>query len=99
MKKIIRIALIVLCVAVASAELTHIAAAERIESVESDASARAVSGGIEVKATEETKFEIYSITGQQVKTLTVSGEPQTIELPNGCYIVRCPQWSKKVVVR
>ncbi len=77
----------------------YLFAAERIENVASDAKVTPVSGGIEVSAVESTRFEVYSITGQQIKVVTVSGESQTIDLPNGCYIVRTPQWSKKVIVK
>lgn len=58
------------------------------------------SGGIEitVPAATTTTFYIFSITGQLVKTVDVS-ESAFVELHNGCYIVKCAQWSKKVVVK
>lgn len=99
MKRIIRIAFVAICTALAAASGSYMLAAERIESVAPEAKATPVSGGIEVSASEQTRFEVYSITGQQIKAITISGEAQTIELPNGCYIVRCPQWSKKVIVK
>lgn len=46
------------------------------------------------------KFHIYSITGQLVKTVTVPAKSEErIELKCGCYIVKCSQWSKKVMVK
>lgn len=42
--------------------------------------------------------EIYSITGQLIKKFSLGEGTVTIELPRGCYIVRCASWSKKVVV-
>lgn len=45
-------------------------------------------------------FYIYSITGQMIKELTVDqSETATVELPAGCYIVRCETGTRKVVVR
>lgn len=99
MKRIVRIAFIALCTVFVAAEGFDVFAAERIEAVATDSKAIPVRGGIELSAVEQTRFEIYSITGQQIKSVTVSGETQTVELPKGCYIVRCPQWSKKVVVK
>ena len=45
-------------------------------------------------------FQIFSITGQLVKTVSMAGpSKETVELPRGCYIVKCSQWSRKVVVK
>lgn len=45
-------------------------------------------------------FQIYSIVGQLVRTVTVrAGDTEQLELRAGCYVVRCGRWSKKVVVR
>lgn len=99
MKRILRIAFVVLCAVITSATGSYVFAAERIETVANDAKAIPVRGGVELSASEQTRFEIYSITGQQVKSVTINGESQTIELPKGCYIVRSPQWSKKVIVK
>ena len=88
-----------LCMACGSASVSYISATERIDNLTETATVTPVRGGIEVNSTEQTRFEIYSITGQQIKSVTVNGESQTIELPNGCYIVRTPGWSKKVLVK
>lgn len=45
------------------------------------------------------QFQIYSITGQAIKTVTVGHGTTTVELPRGYYIVKCSQWSKTVVVK
>ncbi len=43
-------------------------------------------------------FQIYSITGRLEKSFTLRDASQTVDLPQGCYIVRCEKWSKKVIV-
>lgn len=46
------------------------------------------------------KFYIFSITGQMIKSIEIGGgDHMIIELPNGCYIVKCDQWSKKIIVK
>ena len=82
-----------------SASASYIFAAEQVDNLTQTATAKPVRGGIEVTSTDQTRFEIYSITGQQIKSVTVNTESQTIELPSGCYIVRTPGWSKKVIVK
>lgn len=52
-----------------------------------------------VPSDESVNFQIYSITGQIVKTATVSHGSTTIELPKGYYIVKCIHWSKSVIVK
>lgn len=47
----------------------------------------------------EFNFRIYSITGQVIKTLKLSEGSEMIELPQGCYIVKCEVWSKKIIIR
>lgn len=58
-------------------------------------------GGVELEVPEGTvsTFYIYSITGQLVQTIKLASGSEVIELPQGCYIIKCKQWSKKVVVR
>lgn len=43
-------------------------------------------------------FNIYSITGQLVKRVQFSQGSMSVDLPSGCYIVKCERWSKKVIV-
>ncbi len=61
---------------------------------------KAVPQGIELTVTdgEVHHFNIYSITGQMVKSIDVA-ESVTVDLPQGYYIVKCKDWSKKIVVR
>lgn len=60
-------------------------------------------GHIELAAVDQAAtFSLYSITGQLVKSVTVSaGSTMTLDLPKGVYIVRCAegQWVKRVMVR
>lgn len=93
----IRIALLALAAAT-FAPAADAFADTRIETVERPAVA-ATDGGIVLSAPEATLFEVYSITGQLVRQVTVEGAQHKVELPNGCYIVRCALWSKKVVVK
>lgn len=62
---------------------------------------KTVNGGIELtnNSSETITFHIYSITGQIIKSLELSGGRIMVDLPQGCYIVKCNKWSKKVVVR
>lgn len=58
-------------------------------------------GGVELDVPEgmNCTFYIYSITGQLVQTVKLTSASEVIDLPQGCYIVKCKQWSKKVIVR
>lgn len=94
-----RILFLAIVAAMASGTVGYASADDRIEEVEVEREATPCSNGIRLAATEHTVFEIYSITGQKVKSASVDNGSTTIELPKGCYIVRCPQWSKKVVVK
>ena len=60
-----------------------------------------LSGGISLTTPSDktTKFLIYSITGQVIKTITVSSGEVIVELPKGYYIVKCENWSKQAIVR
>lgn len=58
-------------------------------------------GAIEIKTfgIQTYHFHIYSITGQLLKRVALSNGASTIiELPQGCYIVKCEKWSKKVAI-
>lgn len=73
---------------------------EQISTVNEVPAARPVSGGIELTTPGDTPccFYIYSITGQMVKSAEISGSA-VVDLPRGCYIIKCAKWSKKVVVK
>lgn len=47
---------------------------------------------------EAHQFYIYSITGQMIKSVEVR-ETAVVDLPCGYYIVKCREWSKKIVVK
>ena len=59
-------------------------------------------GGLTLTASQDepSVFMIYSITGQLVKNIRAdAGESTSVRLQGGCYVVRCKNWVKKVVVR
>ena len=48
----------------------------------------------------ETTFMIYSITGQLMRNVKITGNNETnVDLPQGYYVVKCHAWSHKIVVR
>ncbi len=61
---------------------------------------KTVSQGIELTVPdgESHQFYIYSITGQMIKSVEVR-ETAIVDLPCGYYIVKCREWSKKIVVK
>lgn len=58
-------------------------------------------GYIELTApdAEPVKFEIFSITGQLIKSVTVKGATTKVDLPKGFYIIKCDSWTKRVMLR
>ena len=99
MKRIFRI--MMLCMlALFGAGAGFVAVADDPVEVAADESrAQSVDGGIRLTSSAREAFEIYSITGQKVKSVAVEGSSVKVDLPKGCYIVRTARWSKKVVVR
>lgn len=61
---------------------------------------KAVSQGIELTVPDgdSHQFYIYSITGQMIRSVEVR-ESAVVDLPCGYYIVKCREWSKKIVVK
>ena len=93
-----------LCVALAVGAVSVTAYAEpRVEQVSSDeTTVIGGKGSIAMVAGEsDATFNIYSITGQLIKTVRVAaGTKVTIDVPKGFYIVKCAgRWSRKVVVK
>ena len=93
-----------LCVALSVGSVSvNVFAAPRVEQVSSDETT--VYGGkgtiAMVAGESDATFNIYSITGQLIKTVRVTaGTKVTIEVPKGFYIVKCAgKWSRKVVVK
>ena len=75
--------------------------APNVELAEQSVEVRVVHGGIElVNNTDQVMhFQIYSITGQMVKNINLAHGSATVDLPQGCYIVKHPKGTQKVVVR
>ncbi len=71
------------------------------EIVKNEPSVRVIPGGLELTSGsgKSCHFAIYSITGQLVKQITITDSSVTIDLPQGYYIVKCNEWSKKVIVK
>ncbi len=102
MKRLLYI--LTLCVALAvGAVSATMAATPRIEQVSSEETT--VMGGkgtiAMVAGDNDVTFNIFSITGQLIKTVRVNaGTKVTIDIPKGFYIVKCAgRWSRKVVVK
>jgi len=64
-------------------------------------SVRVVDGQVEISVPGDDNVQvvIYALTGQVVKTLTVSPGVTAIELPAGYYIIKCGKLSQRVIVR
>lgn len=58
-------------------------------------------GFVELTAPEgdSVKFEIFSITGQLIKSVTVKGSTVKVDLPKGFYIIKCENWTKRVMIK
>jgi len=74
---------------------------QRVETVATGPSAQGAEGRIVFTAgNSDATFNVYSITGQLVKVVRVSADQRiSVEFTKGFYIVKCSQWSRKVVVR
>lgn len=66
-----------------------------------ETTAKASEGQIVLTSADEkpVTFQIYSIIGQLVKSVTVHSGEIIVELPRGYYIVKCEKWTKQVIVR
>ena len=102
MKRLLYIFTLCVALAVGSVSVTMVAS-PRIEQVSSDETT--VLGGkgtiAMVAGDSDVTFNIFSITGQLIKTVRVNaGTKVTIDVPKGFYIVKCAgKWSRKVVVK
>ncbi|MBQ2075206.1 MAG: T9SS type A sorting domain-containing protein [Muribaculaceae bacterium] len=103
MRRALYILTLSVALAVGSVSVTMVASPTRVEQVSSDETT--VVGGkgtiAMVAGDGDTTFNIYSITGQLIKTVRVNaGTRVTIDMPKGFYIVKCAgRWSRKVVVK
>lgn len=75
-------------------------ASQRMDTDIASVSASSTGITLSVKGEKAERFYVFSITGQLVKTIDVDAAGvRTVELPRGCYIVKCSHWSKKVMVK
>ncbi|MBP5687390.1 MAG: T9SS type A sorting domain-containing protein [Muribaculaceae bacterium] len=102
MKRLLYIFTLCMALAVGAVGVSSYAA-PRVEQVSSDETN--VYGGkgtiAMVAGDSDATFNVYSITGQLIKTVRVTaGTKVTIDVPKGFYIVKCAgRWSRKVVVK
>lgn len=70
-------------------------------SIEKSGASISISGRvIEFSTDAVMRFEVYSITGQLVKTVTVTPtSPVRVELAKGFYIVKCESWTRRVMLK
>lgn len=102
MKRMLHISLLCMALAMAGGHTIGAHADQRIEVAQATATATGEQGRINFTAgTTDAVFQVYSITGQLMRTIRVpAGAQASLELPRGFYIVKCSnQWSRKVVVR
>lgn len=71
----------------------------KIENVQPSITVNTGTISLTVSTEEPVLFQIYSITGQIIKTITLGQGTTSIDLPRGYYIVKCPFWSKTVIVK
>lgn len=87
-------------IAAASGMPDETATSQRIDTDIAAVSTTSTGIALSVKGEKAERFYVFSITGQLVKTIDVdAASVQTVELPRGCYIVKCSHWSKKVMVK
>ena len=102
MKKFLLIAAILVSGAFVASEAVYASpAAVRQEVSMSEPTLKTRPGVIEVSCPADGRtytFQVYSITGQLVKKFVVSESSLAIEVPQGCYIIKCESWTKKAVV-
>lgn len=102
------LAISLVCLACAASAPAAIASFEAAEAEEMAVSAgepvvEAVNGSVVIRNNNsgDNTFTVYCVTGQQVKSVRLSGDASTsIQLPKGFYVVKCNEaWSRKIVVR
>lgn len=73
---------------------------ESVQIVKSEPSMRIVGSAVELTADVPTKFDIFSITGQLIRSVAVNpSAPAKIELAKGFYIVKCDSWTRRVMIK
>lgn len=102
MKRILTIVLLIMSCAPIIRSITVAAApTQRQEIAITEPTLSTRRGAIEITCPADGRtytFQIYAITGQLLKRIQVTETSVTIELPQGCYIVKCGSWVKKAIV-
>lgn len=100
MKKLLLLLILTLA-APALRPVVNAAPMHNVELAEQSVKVRVVHGGLELtnNSDQTLHFQIYSITGQMVKSLDLGTGSVTVDLPQGCYIVKHPKGTQKAVVR
>lgn len=96
------LALMLSSAVISAAESSSARTSDVVSSIVSvEPSATPLEGAVEITAPGHTTmtFQIFSITGQLVRTVNLTDETLRVELPRGCYIIKCGRWSKKIMVR
>lgn len=102
MKRFLTIALLILSLALPySGAISAAPTSHRQEIAITEPTLSTRRGAIEIACPADGRtytFQIYAITGQLLKRVQISEATMTIELPQGCYIVKCGAWVKKAIV-
>ena len=100
MNRFLSILLIAIAAVLPFGETAFAAQAPRQELASSEPTLSTRRGAIEIScpAGRTYTFQIYAITGQLLKRVQITDSSLTIELPQGCYIVKCGAWVKKAIV-
>lgn len=101
MRRILSILILALALATSSAVGAAAAPVADLSASVPTAQVKVVQGGVELSVADDAAetFHIYSITGQMIKAVDLQQGTRQVELPRGCYIIKCSKWSKKVVVK
>lgn len=90
-----------LACAIAPMEMAYAADAPRQEAAYNEPSLAGRRGAIDITCPSNGRtytFHIYSITGQLIKRVQLTDSAASVDVPQGCYIVKCDAWVKKVIV-
>lgn len=101
MNRFLSILLIAIAAVLPFGETAFAAQAPRQELASSEPTLSTRRGAIEISCPADGRtytFQIYAITGQLLKRVQITDSSMTIELPQGCYIVKCGAWVKKAIV-
>lgn len=100
-KSFLAIAAFMVCAIAPIAETMRAADAPRQEVALNEPAISGRRGAIDISCPSNGKaytFQIYSITGQLIKRVQLTDSATSVDVPQGCYIVKCEAWVKKVIV-